>query len=130
MGLAKGEEIFGEKIIPIDDKIALEELVDKVMVTRWCNDPYALGSYSHTPRGAFPTDYDVFCKKYWDGMLYFAGEATCRKYPSTVHGAILSGERVAAQCTSSTDSSSSSIIISSEPAEKSSEKASASCNST
>jgi len=65
-----------------------------VAVTRWIADPYARGSYSHLPVGATPDDYDSLAEPVGD-WLFFAGEATIRDYPATVHGAFLSGMRAA-----------------------------------
>ncbi len=59
-------------------------------ITRWGQDPFAFGSYSHIPPFASGEDYDALAKPI-DDVLYFAGEATSREYPSTVHGAYLSG---------------------------------------
>lgn len=63
-------------------------------ISRWAQDPFARGSYSHIPPGATGSDYDALAASV-AGRLFFAGEATSRKYPSTVHGAYLSGLRAA-----------------------------------
>ena len=63
-------------------------------ITRWASDPLAGGSYSHLPPGASGDDYDTLAEPLVE-QLFFAGEATHRKYPSTVHGAYLSGLREA-----------------------------------
>ncbi|MBI5824416.1 MAG: FAD-dependent oxidoreductase [Chloroflexi bacterium] len=60
------------------------------LVTRWGKDPFAFGSYSHIPPFASGDDYDALFEPV-DDVLYFAGEATSREYPSTVHGAYLTG---------------------------------------
>jgi len=60
------------------------------IITRWGKDPFAFGSYSHIPPFASGEDYDALFKPV-DEVLYFAGEAANRTYPSTVHGAYLSG---------------------------------------
>jgi monoamine oxidase len=97
LGLGSLREIFGSSRIPTDTVRAMS-LVDTARVTRWCTDPWSQGSYSHMPRGSLPADYDAFGKRYWDGRLHFAGEGTFRKFPGTVHGALLSGERAARNC--------------------------------
>lgn len=63
-------------------------------ITRWGRDPFARGSYSYIPVGASGADYDRLAEPI-GGCLFFAGEATSRLYPATVHGAYLSGVREA-----------------------------------
>ncbi|KAF1359368.1 hypothetical protein EJ07DRAFT_155821 [Lizonia empirigonia] len=65
------------------------------IVTRWSKDPYARGSYSYVGAKTRTGDYDVMARPH--GPLHFAGEATCGTHPATVHGAYLSGLRVAAE---------------------------------
>ncbi|MCE7980276.1 MAG: FAD-binding protein [Caldilinea sp. CFX5] len=65
-------------------------------ITRWGSDPFAYGSYSHVPAGATSADRTTLAKPVGN-RLYFAGEATHRQYPSTVHGAFMSGQRAAQQ---------------------------------
>ncbi|MCS7001708.1 MAG: FAD-dependent oxidoreductase, partial [Dehalococcoidia bacterium] len=67
-----------------------------VLVTRWQADPFARGSSSHLPPGATSEDYATLAQPVRD-RLFFAGEATHREFPSTAHGAWLSGERAAHQ---------------------------------
>jgi lysine-specific histone demethylase 1 len=62
--------------------------------TRWGSDPLACGAYSSIPVGASGADYDALAACV-GGALFFAGEATCRKHPATMHGAFLSGAREA-----------------------------------
>ena len=69
------------------------------LITRWAEDPYARGSYSYLPVGAAPEDRDTLAAPV-GGRLFFAGEATNRQYPATVHGAWLSGLRAAAEVAS------------------------------
>lgn len=63
-------------------------------ISRWASDPFALGSYSYLPIGATPKMRDSLGANV-NRTLFFAGEATHRQYPATVHGAYLSGLRAA-----------------------------------
>ncbi len=63
-------------------------------ITRWGQDPFAQGSYSHVPPGATMADYDLLAQPLGARIL-FAGEATHSVHPCTVHGAYLSGQREA-----------------------------------
>jgi monoamine oxidase len=65
-----------------------------VQITRWANDPFAYGTYSHVPPGATYDDYEALAEPIGN-RVFFAGEATSVEYPSTVHGAYESGERAA-----------------------------------
>ena len=65
-----------------------------VLITRWGKDPFSFGAYSHIPPFASGDDYDALAEPV-DDVLSFAGEATSREYPSTLHGAYLSGLRAA-----------------------------------
>lgn len=66
----------------------------EVIVTRWKQDPFTRGTYSYVGPRTRPQDYDIMARSI--GNLHFAGEATCGTHPATVHGAFLSGLRVAA----------------------------------
>jgi monoamine oxidase len=68
---------------------------EAAVATRWASDPDALGSYSNLRVGADPADYDRLAAPLAGGRLRFAGEATNRAHPATVHGAYLSGVREA-----------------------------------
>ncbi|KAJ3680487.1 hypothetical protein LUZ60_016765 [Juncus effusus] len=72
--------------------------------TRWGTDSFSLGSYSHVAVGATGDDYDVLAEPVGDGRLFFAGEATTRRYPATMHGAFISGLREASHIKSYTSS--------------------------
>ncbi|MEO0398995.1 MAG: FAD-dependent oxidoreductase [Pseudomonadota bacterium] len=65
------------------------------LVTNWASDPYALGAYSIVSPGGRPEMRDDLSAPAGT-RLYFCGEATSRDYPSTVHGAYLSGRDAAA----------------------------------
>ena len=63
---------------------------DGFLITRWGKDPLAFGAYSHIPPFASGDDHEALFEPI-DNVLFFAGEATSREYPATVHGAYLSG---------------------------------------
>lgn len=69
----------------------------QTICTRWGSDPLCCGSYSHVVVGSSGSDYDILAESVGDGRLFFAGEATNRKYPATMHGAFLSGLREASR---------------------------------
>lgn len=66
----------------------------QVMITRWASDPYAMGSYSCNILGSTP-EMRVALAANLMGCVFFAGEATDKKYYQTVHGAYQSGIRAA-----------------------------------
>ena len=66
------------------------------LVTRWGSDPFTHGSYSSLRPGSEPQMYDDLAAPL-NNRLFFAGEATHRVHPATVHGAHLSGLRAADQ---------------------------------
>ena len=65
-------------------------------ISRWSTDPFAQGAYSFLAPGTSPKTRQALGGADWDGRLLFAGEATEPDYPSTAHGAVLSGRRAAA----------------------------------
>ncbi len=65
------------------------------LISRWGSDPFSRGSYAHVVPGSSGADHDVLAER--SERLFFAGEATHRKYRGTVHGAYLSGLREAAR---------------------------------
>lgn len=65
-------------------------------ITRWGQDPFALGSYSFNAVGTGPATRRALAGGDWDGQIWFAGEAASAEYLGTAHGAVLSG-RAAAQ---------------------------------
>ena len=64
------------------------------LVTRWNQDPFSLGSYSYVPVGS-KQSYRRQIGMPVENRVFFAGEATSQFFPSTVHGAFLSGVRAA-----------------------------------
>lgn len=64
--------------------------------TKWTSDPFSRGSYSYIPVGTPAKARDVLAQTVGE-RVFFAGEATSRDYPATVHGAFLSGIRAAQQ---------------------------------
>jgi monoamine oxidase len=63
-------------------------------ITRWGQDPFALGSYSYLPVGVLNEERDGLAEPI-GGVLHLAGEATWSEDAATVHGALLSGHRAA-----------------------------------
>lgn len=81
--------IFIPKGINVPDPI-------QAICTRWGQDNFAYGSYSYVAVGSSGDDYDILAESVGDGRVFFAGEATNKQYPATMHGALLSGMREAA----------------------------------
>ncbi|KAK4405111.1 Lysine-specific histone demethylase 11 [Sesamum angolense] len=81
-----------EKLLP--KGIAVPDPVQAVC-TRWGQDQFSYGSYSYVAIGASGDDYDILAENVAD-RVFFAGEATNKQYPATMHGAFLSGMREAA----------------------------------
>ena len=65
-------------------------------ITRWNSDPFSRGSYSFIPVNSTGKYYSRLAEPV-NGQLFFAGEATNRNYPASVHGAYLSGLRAAGE---------------------------------
>ncbi len=64
-------------------------------ISRWRQDPFARGAYSFKAVGTRTKDRKHLFGGDWDNRLFFAGEATSRDYPATVHGALLTGQAAA-----------------------------------
>mgnify|MGYP000364283309 CR=1 FL=1 len=64
-----------------------------VLRSSWAADEHTLGSYSFTATTTDMQQFDDLAAP--AGRVHFAGEHTHRDYFSTVHGAYLSGQRVA-----------------------------------
>jgi monoamine oxidase len=67
-----------------------------VRVSHWASDPYARGSYSYPSVGGSGRDRELLAVPL-ENTLFFAGEATHRDDPASVHGAWWSGLRAARQ---------------------------------
>ena len=65
-----------------------------VASTRWGADPFTRGAYSFSAVGSGPHDRRALAASLAGG-IHFAGEATSIDYPSTAHGALLSGRDAA-----------------------------------
>nr|XP_006139267.1 spermine oxidase isoform X3 [Pelodiscus sinensis] len=76
----------------------------RILRSSWGSNPNFRGSYSYTQVGSSGTDVEKLAKplpytessKTVPMQVMFSGEATHRKYYSTTHGALLSGQREAA----------------------------------
>ena len=86
--------------IPVPTALASPATISRLpdptghLITRWAQDPFARGSYSFLAKGARPEDRDALATPI-DDTLFFAGEACSRDHPSTVHGAMMSGQNAA-----------------------------------
>ncbi|KAK9056978.1 hypothetical protein SSX86_024343 [Deinandra increscens subsp. villosa] len=79
--------IYGPKGIDVPNPI-------QSVCTKWGDDPLSYGSYSHVRVHSSGSDYDILAENV-GSRLFFAGEATNRQHPATMHGAYLSGLREA-----------------------------------
>jgi monoamine oxidase len=66
-----------------------------VSVTRWEEDDYTRGSYTEYKLGTTNGDVDNIKSAAYDGRLLFAGEHTEPEHMGSVHGALMSGTRIA-----------------------------------
>lgn len=85
-GMKVLKTIFPEAPDPVD-----------ILVSNWKEDPFTRGAYSTSPVGEHLDDYDKLAAPIPAGnpRIFFAGEATTRMYPATVHGAYVTGIREA-----------------------------------
>lgn len=74
-------------------KAQTTKLVESI-VTRWQVDRFSRGAFSHVGVDGTVTDHDLLARPVLRS-LFFAGEATSRTFPGTMHGAYLSGLRAA-----------------------------------
>jgi len=89
-GLEALQHVFG---IPLE---TLRDLVQESFVHDWQSDPYCRGAYSYPLAGGREAALRLAAPA--GNTLFFAGEATdCNGHNGTVHGAIASGQRAAAE---------------------------------
>lgn len=69
---------------------------EKYLVSRWGSDPSSLGCYTYDAVGKPADVYERLRAPV--GPLFFAGEATSRDFPGTVHGAYATGLAAAEEC--------------------------------
>lgn len=84
----------------IEDSLGAKDLTSKCVashITRWEEDPFTLGTYSSFCLGTLERHIDTLNEPHWDGDLIFAGEFTESDQMGSVHAALMSGERAAAQ---------------------------------
>ncbi|KAH0654078.1 hypothetical protein KY289_031756 [Solanum tuberosum] len=91
--LATSTGIYEPKGISVPDPI-------QSICTKCGSDPFSCGSYSHIRVQSSGSDYDILAENL-GGRLFFAGEATIRQHPATMHGAYLSGLREASHISQS-----------------------------
>ena len=87
-------EIVAEALEALADMYGPVPPPKDALITRWRSDPWSYGSYSYVPVGASFRRHSDLARPV-DGKVFFAGEATHRDCPATVHGAFLSGVRAA-----------------------------------
>lgn len=61
-------------------------------VSRWSQDELCGGAYTYIPVGSSGEDYDLIAAPVGKS-IFFAGEHTCKQYPTTCASAIISGLR-------------------------------------
>jgi monoamine oxidase len=88
------ETEVGEKVMQLLRKLYGNSIPNPEVVlrTNWGADPFAFGAYSTVPVGSKKSDRSILAEPVAK-RLFFAGEATSKEYPATVHGAFLSGIR-------------------------------------
>jgi monoamine oxidase len=82
------------RIFNVSPEKISEQLVESYFHD-WANDPFAGGAYSYVPVNGL--DAQQTLSQPVDDKLFFAGEATAVGHIGTVHGAIQSGQRAAAE---------------------------------
>jgi monoamine oxidase len=90
------QEIVAQAVAALGSMYGVVPPPRDALITRWRSDPWSRGSYSYVPAGSSYQRYAGLGQPVGD-KLFFAGEATHAEFPSTVHGAFLSGIRAARQ---------------------------------
>lgn len=86
------------------DTMRTFNLLEAASFHDWSADPFTRGAYSYVPAGGLPARETL--AQPVSETLFFAGEATeLNGHSATVHGAIASGSRVAAQILAATEKS-------------------------
>lgn len=62
-------------------------------ISRWSKDIFAKGAYTNIPVGSSGDDYDILADPV--GRVFFGGEHTCRRNPTTCASGVISGLREA-----------------------------------
>jgi lysine-specific histone demethylase 1B len=81
------------------DGAASETFTDAI-IQDWIKEPFIKGSYSYPAPGTYLSESDsrrLDLATQVDCKIFFAGEATSNNHPATVHGALESGARAAAE---------------------------------
>jgi monoamine oxidase len=90
----------------------LQSLLEAAYFHDWQQDPFSMGAYSYGKVGADGAQHAMAAPL--NNTLFFAGEATDTSgHNGTVHGAIASGHRAAAQILQGMDSFSPAIVVAS-----------------
>lgn len=84
---------------------------DGSVVTRWDDDPWALGSYSALPPGTSWRARQILAETLVAGRIALAGEFTATDHPATVHGAFRSGQRAAGLVHQTRGRSGSAVVV-------------------
>jgi monoamine oxidase len=96
----KSDDVIRDAVLDfMQDAMGLEtdirELCTDCHATRWEEDPFSRGAYSHLGLGALPRNVVELSRAEWDGRLVFCGEATIEEYEGSVHAALFSGKNAA-----------------------------------
>lgn len=90
------DEIINEILVNLRSiyGASVPESKPKLLRTKWRSNPYSYGAYSFVGVGSSTEDFGIISQPVVS-KIFFAGEHTSSEYRGTVHGAYLSGLRVA-----------------------------------